>query len=407
MKKWLLFSLVLVISLTALSSFDKPSTEDWGFFGHKRINRLAIFTLPPAVFGFYKENVEYITEHAVDPDKRRYATVHEAVRHYIDLDEWGVYPFEEVPRSFPEAIKKYLKWHYIPTVGDTIALSVAPIPDDPEFFNLTQGDKTYKISIFVFDKFYLTNIFNKQDYYEGPWSFDVPTVKQELKLPWNEGQLYFEDSFSQHGILPFHLLEMQNRLASAFAIKDPNYILRLSADFGHYLGDAHVPLHTTSNYNGQLTNQLGIHAFWESRIPELLADQDWDFFVGQAAYIEDPATYFWEVVLASNALVADVLSIEKRLSEEFPEDAQFCQELRNGYPVRTQCVDFTKAYDAAMQGMVEERMRASVLAIGSAWYTAWVDGGRPNLDSLFLGSEAALLEEPINKNFEPKRAHDN
>ncbi len=38
-------------------------------------------------------------------------------------------------------------------------------------------------------------------------------------------------------------------------------ILKYSADLSHYIGDAHVPLHTTSNHNGQLTNQVGIHAF--------------------------------------------------------------------------------------------------------------------------------------------------
>ncbi|MCB9291128.1 MAG: hypothetical protein H6560_27735 [Lewinellaceae bacterium] len=50
---------------------------------------MAAFTLPPEMIGFFKKNIEFITEHAVDPDKRRYATRHEAVRHYIDIDHWG------------------------------------------------------------------------------------------------------------------------------------------------------------------------------------------------------------------------------------------------------------------------------------------------------------------------------
>ena len=40
------------------------------------------------MFGFYKEHIEYITEHAVDPDKRRYAVEGEAPCHYIDLDHY-------------------------------------------------------------------------------------------------------------------------------------------------------------------------------------------------------------------------------------------------------------------------------------------------------------------------------
>ena len=46
------------------------NVKKWGFFGHKRINRIATFTLPPEMFGFFKEHIEYLTEHAVDPDKR-------------------------------------------------------------------------------------------------------------------------------------------------------------------------------------------------------------------------------------------------------------------------------------------------------------------------------------------------
>jgi hypothetical protein len=30
--------------------------------------------------------------------------------------------------------------------------------------------------------------------------------------------------------------------------------------------------------------------------------------------------------------------------------------------------------------MVERRMRAAIICISSFWYTAWVNGGQPNLD---------------------------
>jgi hypothetical protein len=68
-------------------------------------------------------------------------------------------------------------------------------------------------------------------------------------------------------------------LVDAFKARNFELILRQSAELGHYIADAHVPLHTTSNYNGQLTNQLGLHAFWESRIPELFADKNYDYLV--------------------------------------------------------------------------------------------------------------------------------
>ena len=42
----------------------------WGFFAHKKINRLAVFTLPVEMVSFYKKNIRYIEESAVNPDRR-------------------------------------------------------------------------------------------------------------------------------------------------------------------------------------------------------------------------------------------------------------------------------------------------------------------------------------------------
>ena len=66
----LFFSLALGIVLFFL---PKHEAKSWGFYGHKKINRMAVFTLPPEMLGFYKKHIEYITSHAVDPDMRRYA----------------------------------------------------------------------------------------------------------------------------------------------------------------------------------------------------------------------------------------------------------------------------------------------------------------------------------------------
>src|ERR1041385_7965840 len=113
---------------------------------------------------------------------------------------------------------------------------------------------------------------------------------------------------------------MLSRLTTAFKEKNQAKILKLSAEIGHYIADAHVPLHTNSNHNGQLTNQQGIHAFWESRIPELLADSDWDFFIGTAQYIPNPGNFIWQRVLESAAAADSVLAYERELITSFPPD---------------------------------------------------------------------------------------
>ena len=158
--------------------------------------------------------------------------------------------------------------------------------------------------------------------------------------------------------------------------------LQLSAEIGHYIGDAHVPLHTTMNYNGQLTGQIGIHAFWESRIPELFADTEYDFFVGQAEYIKDPARYYWNMVEESHALVDSVLQLERNLRRTYPKDLQYCPNEKNPGGPRVPCKGYASADQTSMNGMVERRMRAAILAIGSAWYSTWTDAGQPPLHRL-------------------------
>src|SRR5688500_4507150 len=79
----------------------------WEFYAHKKINYYAVFLLPPEMIAFYKQNIEFISEHSVDPDKRRYAVKEEGARHYIDIDNYDTYPFNELPRNWDSAVTKF------------------------------------------------------------------------------------------------------------------------------------------------------------------------------------------------------------------------------------------------------------------------------------------------------------
>ncbi len=271
----------------------------WGFYAHKKINEYAVFLLPPEMMVLYKPQIDFLSEHAVDPDKRRYAIPEEGPRHYIDFDRYGKYPFDSLPRKWNDAVAKFS-----------------------------------------------------------------------------------EDTLNAHGIVPWWLQTMLFRLTDAFKEKNQAKILKYSAEIGHYIADSHVPLHTSSNHNGQYTDQRGIHGFWESRIPELLAEKQWDFFIGKAEYIKNPADFIWDRVLESAAASDTVLTFEKELSKKFPGDQKYAFEERNGVTIRQYSSAFTKAYDAMMNGMVERRMRQSIYAVASFWYTAWVNAGQPNLKTL-------------------------
>ena len=53
--KWIILAVPFLLALSTKSESQKR----WGFFGHQRINRIAVFTLPPEMFGFYKEHIEF------------------------------------------------------------------------------------------------------------------------------------------------------------------------------------------------------------------------------------------------------------------------------------------------------------------------------------------------------------
>src|SRR5215212_7412070 len=98
MKKLVLFALFCVLGKQSFC---------WGFYAHQRINYYAVFLLPPEMMVLYKPNIQFLTDHAVDPDKRRYAVAEEGPRHYIDIDHYGKPPFDSFPRKWEEAVAKY------------------------------------------------------------------------------------------------------------------------------------------------------------------------------------------------------------------------------------------------------------------------------------------------------------
>ena len=133
--------------------------------------------------------------------------------------------------------------------------------------------------------------------------------------------------------------------------------------------------------NATLFFHQGIHAFWDSRLPELFSDE-YDFFVGRAQYVESPIDEAWRIVQESHALVDSVLEIEAQLNDRFPADRKYGYITRNNLLIRTYSDAYSAAYHDALRGMVERRMRGAIHCIGSFWFSAWVDAGQPDVRHL-------------------------
>lgn len=272
--------------------------SSWGFFAHYRINRLAIFTLPKGMSGFYKANIEYITAHAVSADKRRYIDSNEAPHHFLDADHYGKNPFNRIHENWGDAVHKYTA-----------------------------------------------------------------------------------DTLDKYGTVPWAIQYNYYKLVKAFKAHDTIEILSTSANLGHYIADAHVPLHLTLNYNGQLTNQTGIHALWESRLPELFGNQ-YNYFAGRARYIDDPLKEAFRICRSSFAEVDSVLRFERILNKTFPPDKKYSKVRHGQKQVQDYSREYSLAYQKMLNGMVQRRLRSSILSVGSYWYSAWVDAGQPDLNKL-------------------------
>jgi hypothetical protein len=269
----------------------------WGFYAHKKINEQAVYSLPPELFGFYKNHLNYLTERATDPDKRRYAVENEGPKHFLDADYYEKQlPLDTLPKNWFKAVEKYSL-----------------------------------------------------------------------------------DTLQKHGIGPWNLQLMQKQLVKAFEEKNIFRIIKLSTDMGHYVADMHVPLHTTSNYNGQKTGQHGIHGLWESRLPELFAS-NYNFVVGRAVYIDSVEYSIWDAFEKSHSLVDSVLNTERRVSNLFSEDKKYVIEQRGASTVKTYSREFSSKYHQELGTMVEDRMKDAMYLLSCLWYTAWVEAGMPNLE---------------------------
>lgn len=181
-------------------------------------------------------------------------------------------------------------------------------------------------------------------------------------------QKYGPDLIGRHGVLPWRAAELYGRLVRAF--QDASRDQRLALDnvklftsvLAHYVADAHVPLHATSNHDGQLTNQSGIHARWETDL--FLRYRD-TLTIAPAppTPVKEPRDAMFAIVLESYTLVAPLLDADKQAA--------------SGRAIYDD--EYYQALFSAMKPMLERRMSESMSDIASFVAGAWEAAGRPAL----------------------------
>jgi hypothetical protein len=259
----------------------------WSFDVHRSITDRALALVAPEIRPFFEKHRAMIVEHSIDPDLwRNVGFDEETPRHFLDLDAYGAYPFNELPRDYDEAVLKF-----------------------------------------------------------GP------------------------EKIRENGTLPWRTQEMYARLVQAFARQrdeDAVYgaedVKFFAAVLAHYVADAHVPFHAVTNYNGQLSNQHGIHERFEGALFFRFRNKLRITPVARPPS-RHPRDDAFEALVESARLAPKVLAADaKAIGQRDVYDERYYETL------------FAEA-----RPILEGRLEDAIAAVAAAINGAWEAAGKPKL----------------------------
>lgn len=182
-------------------------------------------------------------------------------------------------------------------------------------------------------------------------------------------QKYGAGPATRYGRLPWRAEEVYNRLVSSFrdigkanvpyAAENARYAMAVLA---HYVEDAHVPFHAVLNYDGQLTNQRGVHARFETELV-MRNHKALKLAPVKAVVISGFRDYMFKTLIDSQALVEGVLAADLKAAQgrEFYDNAYF------------------DAFLKGARATAELRLSDAASGVASAALSAWTDAGKPVL----------------------------
>ena len=168
------------------------------------------------------------------------------------------------------------------------------------------------------------------------------------------------------GLLPWREAEEFGNLRRAFegfarnALFAPNDTVLFSAVAAHYIRDAHMPLHGSNNFDGQLTGQNGVHSRFETVLFERFQSK-LTVNPPPISPVKNARDASFDVLLASHRLVEPLLKADKEASagKDTYDDEYF------------------ERFFAKVRPILERRLAESITATSSIIVGAWEQAGRP------------------------------
>jgi hypothetical protein len=178
------------------------------------------------------------------------------------------------------------------------------------------------------------------------------------------------------GILPWVTLTTFDSLKSCFNRLDWSKAVLFAADLGHYVGDGHMPLHITRNYNGQYSGNNGIHSRYESSMINA--------YISQITYpgndveeIEDVNQYIFNYLYTNYTYVDSVIAAD---------------DYAKAIAGNTNSSAYKQALWNKSKGFTIRLFKNSSHALAELIFTAWVQAGSPQMS-------ASSITNPGNKTF--------
>jgi hypothetical protein len=212
---------------------------------------------------------------------------------------------------------------------------------------------------------------------------DYPEFVQSGKIPmsWDSvTSLHGESFVIDKGILPWATIAAYDTLKNCFQRKDWNKAGLIASDLGHYVADGHMPLHITRNYNGQYSNQNGIHSRYEST---MIGNNQ-----NQINYPDDSALFIPNVK-------SHVFSY---LYNNYPyvDSVLYADHVADSIAGGTSGSTYYSALWGDAQNFTIDLFKRASYALAGLIYTAWVEAGSPDMSPSSMeefSSVHALLGE--------------
>jgi len=168
------------------------------------------------------------------------------------------------------------------------------------------------------------------------------------------------------GILPWAIITAYDSLKNCFERKDWHKAMLFASDLGHYVADGHMPLHITRNYNGQYSNQNGIHSRYESQMINSYSSQI-NYAGGDVDTIENISNYVFDFIYNNYNYVDSVLAADN-----------FAKSFSGG---SYSSLYYQKMWEYSSSFTIDLFRRAS-LTLTSIIYKAWKEAGSPTVTNI-------------------------